>query len=291
MRRFIALFLNIGLVHNLALGDGYTQVVEINQDLTYKITLAHKADLSTNDFCLEVVKLGSDSSISTKYDISNTPKLNDLKLQKELLDALSQKIKNIEEGQLPSPEDVKELISSIVTIDIAKPLTESKGIIEAIAEISSLEETSVSEAEKQGNELVFETKEAFLDKTKEDICGRKTLKFNGIDLDEEFFEHFCETVYGEFQEISFENCPLTEGVTFAEILDSCNVVKLSITNCGIIEKDLKEVLIRINPYCISDIKVAGKPLNVDVVGRLKQEFGYRFCLDSFEFLTSPTSEK
>lgn len=144
-------------------------------------------------------------------------------------------------------------------------------------------EASISEAEEQGSELIFDKVDEFLKATKKDICGREILKFNNIDLGWDFFEHFCETVDGEFQEISFENCPLKDGVTFAEILDSSNVVKLSIINCGITKSDLKEVLIRINPYCIRDIELAGAPLNVETIDEIQQYFSYLFCWDSFIF--------
>lgn len=81
----------------------------------------------------------------------------------------------------------------------------------------------------------------FLRINKSDISVVTSLKFEGINLSEDFFNHFCEIVEGEFNKIEFINCSLEEGITFAEILDSCNTINLSIINCSIAESDLAEV--------------------------------------------------
>ena len=115
------------------------------------------------------------------------------------------------------------------------------------------------------------SEEQFLGISQSDIGRVTSLRFEGFSLSENFFRHFAETVEGEFYKIEFIKCPLEEGVTFADILDSCNVINLSIINCSILESDLEELLMRINPHCIKNIDLSENSFTSHVVEILKSK--------------------
>ena len=127
--------------------------------------------------------------------------------------------------------------------------------------------------------MLITNEDQFLEMNKADIRAIRSLRFKGFTLSEGFFEHFCEVIEGEFFEIEFVSCSLAKGITFAEILDSCNVINLSIIDCSISGDDLAEVLIRINPYCIKTIDLSGSRFDRDVTSILKKELKRRLCLN------------
>lgn len=128
--------------------------------------------------------------------------------------------------------------------------------------------------------LLITSEDQFFEKNKSDIRYVTTLCFKGFSLSEKFFKHFTEIIEGEFYKIEFIDCPLEEGLTFGDILDSCNVIYLSIINCSITESDLSEVLIRINPYCIKNIDLSGNHFEGSVIKILKNKIDGRLSLKS-----------
>lgn len=134
----------------------------------------------------------------------------------------------------------------------------------------------------ESSSVSITSEDRFLEMNNADINTITSLRFEGIALGEKFFEHFCEVMGGEFDRVEFARCNLEEGVTFAEILDSCNVVNLSIVDCSISGDDLAEVLMRINPYCIKTIDLSGSRFDRDVTDILKKELSSRLSLNSIK---------
>lgn len=248
MKKVFVFCLGMGLVYSFAL-KGKLQCD--SSALIYEINLSPKAP-SAKSFCLSyhIKYEGSDDesdSSEGSYTVKDSPWLHKAKCRDIFLERFSQKIRE-QKGGLPSLEYVKGLV-----VDIEK--------------LSSISITSENQ---------------FLEMGKADIETTTSLRFEGITLSEDFFEHFCEIVEGEFDRIEFFRCHLEEGVTFAEILDSCNVTNLSIIDCSINDSDLAEVLIRINPYCIKNIDLSGNSLEDCAMKALKKELGSRLCLNSIK---------
>jgi hypothetical protein len=89
------------------------------------------------------------------------------------------------------------------------------------------------------------------------VRGVNEIIFEGFTLDQDCFLHYCKVMTGEFNKIKFAGCSTSEGITFADILDSSNVVDLSIVSCSVTPDDLSEVLLRINPHAIKRIDISG----------------------------------
>ena len=248
MKNIFVFYLCMGLVNIFAL-RGRLQCD--SSALIYEISLSPKNSLSKNFSLLCHVKYeGSDDesdSSEGSYTVKDSPWLHKTKCRDIFLENFSQKIKELK-GGLPNLEYVKELVDSI-------------------EKLSNISITSGGQ---------------FLAMNKANIETTTSLKFEGITLNEDFFEQFCEIIEGEFDKIEFSGCHLEEGVTFAEILDSCNVTNLSIIDCSISDNDLAEVLIRINPYCIKNIDLSGNSLGECAMKALKKELGNRLCLNGIK---------
>ncbi len=248
MKKVFVFCLSVGLVNVFAL-RGKLQCD--SSALIYEINLSLKNPLGKN-FCLlchvkyEDSDDESDSSEGS-YTVKDSPWLHKTKCRDIFLEKFSQKIKELK-GGLPSLEYVKELIDSI---------------------------------EKLSN-ISITSGDQFLEMNKANIETTTSLKFEGITLNEDFFEHFCEIIEGEFDRIEFSKCRLEEGVTFAEILDSCNVTNLSIIDCSINDSDLAEVLIRINPYCIKNIDLSENVFGDFTMNVLEKELKTRLSLNSIK---------
>ena len=248
MKSVFVFCLSMGLVYTFAL-KGRLQCD--SSALIYEINLSPKTS-SAKSFCLSChIKYdGSDDEADSSegsYTVKDSPWLHKAKCRDIFLERFSQRIRE-QKGGLPSLEYVKGLV----------------GDIEKLSNIS------------------ITSGDQFLEMNKVNIETTTSLKFEGITLSEDFFEHFCEIVEGEFDRIEFSRCHLEEGVAFAEILDSCNVANLSIVECSISDSDLAETLIRINPYYIKNIDFSGNPLGAHAMEALKKELGSRLCLNSIK---------
>ncbi len=248
MKKIFVFCLSMGLVNIFAL-RGKLQCD--SSALIYEISLSPQKTLGKN-FCLlchvkyENSDDESDSSEGS-YTVKDSPWLHKTKCRDIFLEKFSQKIKELK-GGLPSLEYVK-------------------GLVGDIEKLSNISITSGGQ---------------FMEMNKANIETTTSLTFEEVTLSEDFFEHFCEIVEGEFDRIEFSRCHLEEGVTFAEILDSCNVANLSIVECSISDDDLAETLIRINPYCIKNIDLSGNPLGAHAMEALREELGGRLCLNSIK---------
>lgn len=248
MKKIFVFCLSMGLVNIFAL-RGKLQCD--SSALIYEISLSPKKPVGKN-FCLlcHIKYEGSDDesdSSEGSYTVKDSPWLHKTKCRDIFLEKFSQKIRE-QKGGLPSLEYVK-------------------GLVEDIEKLSNISITSGDQ---------------FLEMNKENIETTTSLKFEGITLSEDFFEHFCEIVEGEFDRIEFSKCHLEGGVTFAEILDSCNVTNLSIIDCSISDSDLAEVLIRINPYCIKNIDLSENILGSFMMNVLEKELKTRLSLNSIK---------
>lgn len=248
MKKIFVFCLSMGLVNIFAL-RGKLQCD--SSALIYEISLSPKNPLSKN-FCLLCHIKYEDSddeseSSEGSYTVKDSPWLHKAKCRDIFLEKFSQKIRE-QKGGLPSLDYIKGLV----------------GDIEKLSNIS------------------ITSGEQFLKINKGNIETTTSLKFEGITLNEDFFEHFCEIIEGEFDRIEFSGCRLEEGVTFAEILDSCNVTNLSIIDCSISDSDLAEVLIRINPYCIKNIDLSENVLEGFTMNVLEKELKTRLSLNSIK---------
>lgn len=217
--------------------------------LTYEVSLSKTSPLSKNFRLLchmkdESSDNESDSSEGT-YTMNDSPWLYNANCRDRFLDSFSQQIDELK-GGLPSLRYVKKLASDIESV----------------------------------SNMLITSEEQFLKINKSDISIVASLKFEGFSLSENFFSHFSKIIEGEFYKIEFIKCSLEEGITFADILDSCNVINLSIINCSILESDLAELLMRINPYCIKNIDLSGNSFDNHVIEVLKNKISGKLSLNS-----------
>lgn len=217
--------------------------------LSYEVKLS-KISPTSKKFCIlchmhdESSDDESDSSEGS-YTVNDAPWLHNETCRSIFLAAFSKQISGLN-GGLPSISSVKKLVNDI----------------------------------KDMSSMLITNEDEFLKINKSDISIVTSLKFEGINLSEDFFNHFCEVVEGEFNKIEFINCSLEEGITFADILDSCNTINLSIINCSIAESDLAEVLLRINPHCIKNIDLSRNHFTNSVIEILKNKILGRLSLNT-----------
>ncbi len=188
---------------------------------------------------------GKTNLSETTYEVDDVPYLNDV-CYGILLKRFVDKIVELE-GGLPSIMCVKSMMD-----DVCK------------------------------NDICIDCNKKFLSMNGHDVDGVKNLVFQKIVLDEDFYYHFAKIIEGEFDRIKFIDCKLDEGVTFSNILDSCNVVNLEIINCGITEADASELLMRINPYCIKSINFSNNNFSKSIVEALKNVICGRIVLDDID---------
>ncbi len=217
--------------------------------LTYEVSLCKPSPLSKKFRLLchmkdESSDDESDSSEGT-YTVNDSPWLYNTNCRDKFLDNFSRQINKLK-GGLPSLGYVKNLASYIESI----------------------------------SNMLITSEEQFLKIDKSNISFVTGLRFEGFSLSENFFSHFSEIIEGEFYKIEFINCSLEEGITFADILDSCNTINLSIINCSINESDLAEVLMRINPYCIKNIDLSKNRFTSSVIETLKSKILGRLSLNT-----------
>lgn len=217
--------------------------------LTYEVSLSKTSPLSKKFrlLCLMKDESSDDESDSSEgtYTINDSPWLYNTNCRDRFLDSFSRQINELN-GGLPSLGYVKNLASHIESI----------------------------------SNMLITSEEQFLKINESNIGVVTSLRFEGFSLSENFFSHFSEIIKGEFCKIEFINCSLEEGIAFADILDSCNTINLSIINCSITESDLAEVLMRINPYCIKNIDLSGNNFDNHVIEVLKNKISDRLSLDS-----------
>ena len=91
----------------------------------------------------------------------------------------------------------------------------------------------------------------------EEIAAKniKSIIFEGITIDDNFLLHYYQVMPSEYSMISFVRC-CTDGVSFAEVLDSCTVENLSIIESHISASDFSEVLLRINQHAVKKIDIS-----------------------------------
>lgn len=216
--------------------------------LTYEVSLG-KSPLSKKFrlSCQMRDESSDDESDSSKciYTVSDSPWLYNISCRDRFLDSFSKKINELK-GALPSLEYVKKLANYIESI----------------------------------SNMLITSEDQFLKINQSSISVVTSLRFEGFSLSENFFIHFSEIIKGEFYKIEFVRCSLEEGVTFADILDSCNVINLSIINCSILESDLDELLMRINAYCIKNIDLSENSFENHVIEILKSRISGRLSLNS-----------
>ncbi len=108
-----------------------------------------------------------------------------------------------------------------------------------------------------------------------DMKGIQNIVFEGLDLNGDFLYCFNRVIIDPLCTIKFTNCKLQGKVTFAEILDSCNVKNLSIINCGLTDDDLINVLRRVGNTDIDTIDVSDNLLTKDVIPELDKRINSR----------------
>lgn len=217
--------------------------------LTYEVSLSKTSPLSKKFrlLCLMKDESSDDESDSSEgtYTVNDSPWLYNTNCRDRFLDSFSRQINELN-GGLPSLGYVKNLASHIESI----------------------------------SNMLITSEEQFLKINKSSIGVVTSLRFEGFSLSENFFSHFSEIIKGEFYKIEFINCSLEEGIAFADILDSCNTINLSIINCSITESDLAEVLMRINPYCIKNIDLSRNHFASSVIETLKSKILGRLSLNA-----------
>ena len=220
--------------------------------LTYAVSLKQDQALSKRFFLLcHMQDESSDDKINSfewSYIVKDAPWLHNENCRDTFLEKFSEQItKN--NGTLPNINCVKKLVKEI---------------------------------ENNSMNMSITSEDQFLRKNKSDVKGIRILEFKNLKLNEEFFIHFNEIIEREFEfdKIEFIDCALIEGLTFAEILDSCNIINLSIINCSIAEDDLSEVLLRINPCSLKSINLSKNQFTESVIKMLKERIDDRLSLES-----------
>lgn len=226
--------------------------------LTYEVSLSKDSHLSKKFrlLCHMKDENSDDESDSSEgaYTVNDSPWLHNVSCRDKFLDGFSRKINELK-GGLPSLSYVKKLASSIESI----------------------------------SNMLITSEEQFLKINESDINVVANLRFEGFSLSENFFEHFSRIIKGEFYKIEFIRCSLEKDITFAEILDSCNVINLSIIDCSISEEDLAELLMRINPYCLKNIDLSENSFSDSMIEILKSKIRGRLSLNSINLEQSGLS--
>jgi len=108
--------------------------------------------------------------------------------------------------------------------------------------------------------------------TSDDTKKLKSVTFRDMKIDEIFVEKFWELFSSGVDNLTFDQCNLSEDCNFSDLFDGdYQVTNLSFTRCGIELDDIDSILCRVYPYCIKNLNLTNNGLKHDELAPLLRD--------------------
>ena len=100
----------------------------------------------------------------------------------------------------------------------------------------------------------------------------KSVTFRNMEINEKFVEKFWELFSSGVDNLTFDQCNLSDDCDFSDLLDGdYQVTSLSFTSCGIDLDDVDSILCRVYPYYIKNLNLTNNGLKYNELAPLLRD--------------------